>query len=43
MKNKKVPRPYMKNLMCLLKKGSLGTGSQQREIPMALLFVIQSS
>ena len=43
IKNKKVLGPYRVNINGLLATGSVGTGSWQREIPMALLIAIKSS
>ena len=43
IKNKKVIAPYRVNMNGLLATGSVGTGSWQREIPMALLIAIKSS
>ena len=40
IKNKKVLGPYRVNINSLLATGSVGTGSSQREIPMALLIAI---
>ena len=42
-KIKKVLGPYRVNINGLLATGSVGTGSWQREIPMALLIAIESS
>ena len=43
IKNKKVLGPYRVNINGLLATGSVGTGSWQRKIPMALLIAIKSS
>ena len=43
IKNKKVLGPYRVNINGLLATGSVGTGSWQREIPMALIIAIKSS
>ena len=43
IKNKKVLGPYRVNINGLLATGNVGTGSSQREIPMALLIAIISS
>ena len=42
IKNEKVLGPYRVNINDLLATGSVGTGSWQREIPMALLIAIKS-
>ena len=41
IENKKVIGPNRVNMNGLLKTGSTGTGSWQREIPMALLIAIE--
>ena len=41
IKNKKVLGPNRVNMNGLLETGSTGTGSWQREIPMALLIAIE--
>ena len=43
IKNKKVLGPYKVNMNGFLETGSAGTGSCQREIPMALRIAIESS
>ena len=42
IKNKKVLGPYRVNMNGFLETGSAGTGSWQREIPMALRIAIES-